>query len=164
MKKASVIDREIIHDGVLYGTVIEVAIPKKAKRRTFPGAEGENSYLHFTRYERGGMINLHVRSNDELQGKTIRAQVQVVKKTMSDGREFIYLDLFPINKRPTHWYHIFGSDKEAYSDWLSFLQDRMTIAFPLVGDTRLPKQRGVIAYSDRPKSAPSAFAALAVPR
>ncbi len=165
-EKSTVASRQIIHDGIELGTVIEIAVSKKAKRHTFPGGvEGENSYLHFMYNTKGGLINLHVRSSDELQGQTIRAHFQVVKKVMSDGREFVYIDLFPTDAPVTHWWQIFGSDKETCVDWLSFENDDgVTIAFPLLGDKRAPKSRSVIAYSDESVTTSSPFAVLAEPK
>lgn len=160
-QRATVVSREIIHDGIEQGIVIEIAVPKKAKRRTFPnGEEGENSYLHFPFHIKGGMMNLHVRCNDELQGQTIRAMVQVVRKEMSDGREFVYVDLFPVDAPLTHCWHIFASDQEPQSDWSAYGTEAITIAFTRVGDKRRPKVRPVNRYADAvPNNSP--FAALA---
>ncbi len=160
-QKATVASREILHDGIKFGTVIEVAVPKEAKRKTFPGgAEGENTYLHFMQNVKDGMVNLHVRSSDELQGQTIRAHIQVVQKVMSDGREFVYIDIFPTDAPVTHWWHIIGSDKEPLSEWSSYGTDSIAVAFTTVGDKRWPKERPIVLHADAlPNNSP--FAVLA---
>jgi len=150
--KATVIAREVIHDGVELGTVIEIDVPKKAKRLSFPGQDGDNggSYLHFIYPVKGGIVNVHVRTEEDLQGRKISAHVHIVHKTMSDGKHYLYVDLFPAAKHVTHWLRICGSENEPQVGWLIFEVDDFvpTICLTTAGDKRLPAARDINRYAD----------------
>lgn len=154
--------RTILHDGLTAGTVVEIKVPAKAGIRNFPAEVGEeNTYTHFSHPFKGGMVNLHVRTRDVVAGSVLHAKVQVVHKIMPDGREFLYVDLFPTDEAVTHRLVVFGEQHEPCLNWTRFEIDTFvaTICLVEICDDRAPRRRNLSWGDDISVSSP--FAALA---
>jgi hypothetical protein len=97
----NVVSRELL------GTAV-VSIPQPAIVKKFTTPEDE-PYEQFGVPVAGGFINFHLfdRAQCQTRGKKIWVKAQIWKKTMSDGMEFLYVDLRPTEERLTHERKIF---------------------------------------------------------
>jgi hypothetical protein len=150
--KAAVVSRKILHDGVVLGTVIEINVPLKAKQLRFPGQNEEigGTYLHFNYPVKGGIVNFHIKTDQEFQGQTVRAYLQIVQKTMDDGREFLYVDLIPVDLPVTRKLHVLGTEHESRAGWFVYDLEGFnpTICLADSSDKRAPQSRSIVAYSE----------------
>lgn len=91
-----VVLRELITDGI----ICSLRIPKTSKSTRPDGIE----YEHFVILLTGGKTDFHLYNRKQCVGvgKKLSLMVSVWRKTMSDGRQFIYFDLHPTDKKPTH--------------------------------------------------------------
>ncbi len=88
-----VIAREMLHSGA----IVEMRIPVGATEGTYPNGNEEIPFLQFCHNIRGGRVNFFVHTSDDaLRGKTITASATVLKKTLEDGRQYLYVDLVPV--------------------------------------------------------------------
>ena len=89
------------------GAIVSIQLPKGVTLRSVTDAE-ENvlaTYLHWTVNLLGGLVNMHVHSDDmSLANTIIRARVELKIKTTENGRQFLMVDFYPVDKSlaPTH--------------------------------------------------------------
>lgn len=89
-----VIARETLHAG----SIVKMKVPIGASDGTYPNGDEEIPFLQFCHTIRGGRVNFFVHTNDSaVRGKTITASASVLKKTLEDGREYLYVDLAPVS-------------------------------------------------------------------
>ena len=97
-----VLQREVLWSG---GT-ISIRVPLDAREGKAPLPEGALKYVQFAHCVRGGVVNFFVHGKNpvEFRGKRISARVTILKKTLPGNREYVYVDLLPIQDtaRPTH--------------------------------------------------------------
>jgi len=87
-----------------HGTV-RVSIPKDAKWGSFEDESVDLHFLQFAPFVKGGRVNVFVHNaTDTMIGKRITASAELWKKTLEDGRSYLYVDLRPSSesKDPTH--------------------------------------------------------------
>jgi hypothetical protein len=88
-----VTSREILYSGA----IVKVKVPIGAANGTYPEGDKNIPFLHFSYTIRGGRVNVFVHTdNSALRGRTITAEVSVLKKMLGDGREYLYIDLLPV--------------------------------------------------------------------
>jgi len=100
-KNNLVVSREII----LRGPIISVRVPSRANQKSYPQNGVRVPFFQFERSVRGGKVNLHLHSGDvRLLGTNVTATATLIKKRLSDGREYLYIDLVPteLGVRATH--------------------------------------------------------------
>ena len=57
------------------------------------------TYLHWTVNLPGGLVNMYVHSDDmSLANTIIRARVELKIKTTENGRQFLMVDFYPVDK------------------------------------------------------------------
>ena len=129
-KSVPVTERECLWKG---GTVL-ITVPVSARAWEFPSSEGGGRYVQFTKDMKGGVVNLfvHAERPGQFRGKKIVANVEIWKKTLVDGREYLYVDLRPVaDAKPTHRLVVIAVEKKGLKI------DDLSIAFgtpaPLVG-------------------------------
>lgn len=89
-----VIDRATLHTG----PIVRVKVPVGATDGSYPNGNYEVPFLQFCHNIRGGRVNFFLHTDDSaLRGKTITAAASVLKKTLEDGREYLYVDLTPVS-------------------------------------------------------------------
>lgn len=89
-----VVARETLH----MGSIVKMKVPIGATDGTYPNGDEMIPFLQFCHNIRGGRVNFFVHTSDSaLLGKTITASASVLKKTLEDGREFLYVDLVPVS-------------------------------------------------------------------
>lgn len=89
-----VIARDTLHTG----SVVKMKVPVGASDGTYSNGDEELPFLQFCHNIRGGRVNFFVHTNDSaLRGKTITVSASVLKKTLEDGREYLYIDLTPVS-------------------------------------------------------------------
>lgn len=83
---------------VLYtGPIVKMKVPVGASGGAYPSSEGLIPYLQFCHTIPGGRVNFFVHTADKMvRGRTITAGASVLKKTLPDGREYLYVDLKPV--------------------------------------------------------------------
>jgi hypothetical protein len=90
------------------GGIVSIAVPKNAKEGAFPLPEGgSQKYLQFARTVLGGIVNIFVHDPDSaklqgLRGKTITAEVSILRKMLDDDREYLFVNLTPSTAPATH--------------------------------------------------------------
>lgn len=78
------------------GGSIAIKIPEGAKWASYKDESADLQFLQFTRFVKGGVINLYVHdANDSMIGRSIIANVELWRKMLTDGRSFLYIDLRP---------------------------------------------------------------------
>jgi hypothetical protein len=91
---AQVIKRETLHTG----SIVRIRVSVDASDGSYPNGDEEIPFLQFCRSIRGGRVNFFVHTKDfAVRGKKITALASVHKKTLDDGREYLYVDLVPVN-------------------------------------------------------------------
>lgn len=87
-----VVGRELLHAAP---ELVTVKVPVEAKEGSFPSDAGDNEYVQFAQHVKGGVVNFFVHGADPRRfcGETITARVEIWKKSLSDGRSFLYVDL-----------------------------------------------------------------------
>lgn len=115
-----VADRETLWTG----GIVTMKVPPAANMGCYPKDGDEVPYLQFPRYVRGGVVNVFVHTdNAALRGTTITAGASIMKKTMIDGREYLYVDLVPVDNdvAPTHFLDVVSrGEREPGPDDLCF--------------------------------------------
>ena len=85
------------------GDVISIYVQNDGKLMKPDPAKGRDyGYVFFGRPIPGGRLNFHVHgagATNAILGKSIRAKVAIVEKTLTDGRKFIHVDLFPVDMK-----------------------------------------------------------------
>lgn len=81
------------------GIRVRYTVPVDARESAVP--DGRN-YIHICRPVCGGVINYHLYTNEDLRGQRITVSVEVWRKRLSDGRVFVYLDMYPTSA-PTNY-------------------------------------------------------------
>ena len=111
MSTSEVASRELLAEGII------VSIPRPMTTKTNQAPDGA-PYEQFGTPVTGGFVNFHLYDGTACakHGKKIWVEVKVFKKTMVDGREFIYFDLFPTELRPTHVRKIYAQRAEVPKD------------------------------------------------
>lgn len=79
------------------GDVVEIKVPKGAQMITTEFDDKTITYALFHRTVRGGKIAFHVRGDNPEQhlNKRLRVKAEIWCKKMSDGQEYLYVDLYP---------------------------------------------------------------------
>ena len=85
--------RENLH----MNAIIEIKIPDGANEGFYPDGNKNVPFLQFCRSVTGGLVNFFLHSDDlSVRGKVITVSASVHKKTLYDGRSFLYVDLTPV--------------------------------------------------------------------
>lgn len=124
-ERPAVINREALWDT---GAIVRIKVPTGAKRASFVGKTGTLFYYLFDQSVKNGGVRCHVHlkgeDSPELRGKELTAKVTLWKKTMSDGRQYLYVDFVPIadSAKATHRLAIVpqSSDVAATDGWTIF--------------------------------------------
>lgn len=91
-----VIARETLHAG----PIVTVKIPLGATEGAYPVGDEKIPFLQFSHTIPNGRVNLFVHTADSgLKGKRITAAASVLIKTLKDGREYLYIDLTPVDDK-----------------------------------------------------------------
>lgn len=86
------VDPTIARDIIWNGGVAKVLVARDAAA----GAFAEFKYFRFNRGFKGGMVSFFVHSeNPEIIGREITVSVQLMQRTLQDGRKYLYVDLKP---------------------------------------------------------------------
>lgn len=100
----TVLKRELLWGG----GAIAIKIPTDAEEGQYPSDVGPpNRFLRFPQNVKGGVVNIfcHLDPNEEpesVRGKKFILDVGIWRKTLSDGRQYLYVDLdTPISKDST---------------------------------------------------------------
>ena len=107
------------------GSIVSIQLPKVVTLRSVTDAE-ENvlaTYLHWTVNMPGGVVNMHVHSDDmTIANTTIRARVELKIKTTENGRQFLMVDFYPVDKglAPTHKLVVLPDSFEQQEHWEVF--------------------------------------------
>lgn len=126
-----VVKRELLAEGI----IVSIPRPLTSKRQMTPDG---TAYEQIGQPVVGGFVNFHLYDGNlcEKRGKKIWVETKVFKKTMADGREFIYFDMFPTAERPAFVRKIYA--------------DRAQIPNDLPAETRrfdtLGSIRGTVAF------------------
>lgn len=89
-----VIARETLYTGA----VVKIKVPIGATDGSYSNGDEEIPFLRFCHNIRSGRVNFFVCTKDTaLLGRTITAVASVLKKTLEDGREYLYVDLTPVS-------------------------------------------------------------------
>lgn len=116
-----VVSRELLGEGFHFS----IKHPGKGRWMQTPNGV---SYVQFGRPVVGGFVNFHIFGKPVMRGKRIRVEGKVFKKTLEDGSEYLYVDLYPSEaERLSHEIKVYQNVTEAPE------QDGMTL-FPCVGD------------------------------
>lgn len=91
-QRPSVVSRETLWSG----GIVAIRIPASVTPGSYPKDGKDIPFLQFSRCVRGGCVNLFVHTDDMSLRGPIVAGVSVMKKTLSDGREYLYVDLVPV--------------------------------------------------------------------
>jgi hypothetical protein len=110
--------REVLLDG----PIVAVSIPRSAYAGHYENDQVSIHYLQFPFAVRGGLVNCYLHTDDEtLRGRTVVARATVAKKIFEDGRQFLYIDLKPVDRETevTHRLAILSYKLalDAYPDW-----------------------------------------------
>lgn len=98
--KATVANRALLWEGA----IVEYEVPTDAIVREFHSPALSLRYLEtFVSVVRGGIfVYVHLTDSTELRGKRIVAMAGVHKKTLSDGRSYLHVDLRTAEAEVTH--------------------------------------------------------------
>ncbi len=93
-KPGVVAERKIIWDE----GVVQMDIPLESRLGEYNLEGSLIYYLQFAKTVRGGLVNIFVHGDNlnQYRGDTITAAVQIFLKHFVDGREFLYIDLHPL--------------------------------------------------------------------
>lgn len=88
----------IVHRTILHsGPIVRIKVPSGALAGVYMSGENNVPFIQFSRNIRGGRVNLFVHApSDSMFGQSVTAKATVLKKTLEDGREFLYVDLQPV--------------------------------------------------------------------
>ena len=95
--KASVVGRKQL----LAGVIVSIKLPKEENVREKLTPEG-TAYKLFCYHGRGGVFHAHLYGEPAPVGKRVHVEARVYRKTMSNGLEYIYLDLYATDKALSH--------------------------------------------------------------
>ena len=99
--RVAVLSREVI----FAGAIVKERIPLDAQVGRYDHDGKDVPFLQFARAVPGGRVNLFVHTSaTSLLGETICASATLWKKTLEDGRAFLYVDLIPVSddQKVTH--------------------------------------------------------------
>lgn len=87
------------------GGVVEMKVFDRAKAGYFGEGDDRIDFIQFAVGVPGGLVNMFVHSTEyeKYVGKHVIAEATVHRKEFKDGRAFLYVDLLPTDKKPTHW-------------------------------------------------------------
>lgn len=89
--------------------VVNMKVPMGAVDDTFIDPEGVTvPLLRFGQNVRGGWVNffVHTADHDRIRGRFITARAALMEKVLSDGRRYMYIDLFPVEDDVTRSHRI----------------------------------------------------------
>ena len=111
MSAGEVIKRELLAEGII------VSIPRPLTTKSQKTPDG-TPYEQIGQPVVGGFVNFHLYDGNrcEKRGKKIWVEVKVFKKTMDDGREFVYFDMFPTAERPAFVRKIYADRAQIPND------------------------------------------------
>ena|SRR3989344_3047036 len=94
-----VVQRKKIDEAVV---TLTVPVRGNVERRNLP--EGQITFYSFGYSVRGGSVSAHLRTEepDQHKGRKIRARAEVWKKRRENGDCEIFIDLYPVEERPTY--------------------------------------------------------------
>ncbi|MBI2409574.1 hypothetical protein HYV30_00845 [Candidatus Kaiserbacteria bacterium] len=98
------VKREVVWSG---DAIVSIAVPHDAEWGRAPQTpEGDLRYVKFAQMVQGGAVHLFVHHPNpgRFRGGRITASVEVVEKTLADGRRYLHVNLFPKKEgaRATH--------------------------------------------------------------
>lgn len=124
-ERPTAIRREVVWNK---GAVVRVKVPTGAKRASYVGDDMRINYFLFDQSVKNGGVRCHVHlkgeETPELRGTEVSAKVELWKKTLSNGREYLYLDfhLVPDSAVVTHRFGVVprASDVTLAEGWEIF--------------------------------------------
>ena len=101
---------------VLLGSAY-ISVPKPAQTKTFQTPDGV-PYEQFGLPVSGGFLNFHIFDYAKCvrRGNKLWVEAKVWRKTMSDGRQFLYVDLHPTEERLTHERKLYQRPEDVPND------------------------------------------------
>ena len=110
-----VVSREKIWEGA----VVELRVPADARKGIYKDEQTEVHYLMFDRNVRGGSVHCFLHGNLECRGEKITAEVIVMRKTLADGRQYLYLELtiVPRSTKLTHRLSVLPDGPEPWAGY-----------------------------------------------
>lgn len=88
------------------GALVDITVDVDAHLHTCDGGGIERTYLAFARGVKGGHVSCFLHTDDlAYRGQTVLVEAKLMMKTLADGRQYLYLDLFPVEQYdevPTH--------------------------------------------------------------
>lgn len=98
------IQRELLWDE---SETVLIKIPMNGTIGEYPSSSGAKQFLQFRQNVKGGVVNVHYHDSNLLSffGKKVIVRPEIWMKTNSDGRKFLYVDLYPVptqSLKPTH--------------------------------------------------------------
>jgi hypothetical protein len=110
----TVVDRTVIAEGF----IVRMRVPRLARKNEFNGEGKKIPFLQFSQNVRGGRVNFFVHTDDvSLRGSLVTASATVLRKTLSDGREYLYVDLVPDKRGTLVTHRLAVVDQSRESDW-----------------------------------------------
>ena len=94
-ERPTVTKREVVWQGA----VVNLRVPATANESVYVDSQVAIPYLHFAHSVKNGNVHCHILLDGEtpdLRGEYVTAAVSVLKKTMSNGQEALYVDLRPV--------------------------------------------------------------------
>lgn len=149
-----------IEHKLLHGSaIVTIKIPKNLSEvRTLTDTD-ENIIAVYQQYPinlPGGVVNVFLQSEDtSLAGTTIRARLEVMMKTTESDREFIFVNLHPVDKseQPTHRLVVLDHSFAQSESWEIFPAPNMRGYVALMGpDEKVPERntaKGPVASKQR---------------
>lgn len=113
----------VSREEVWSGAVVSIAVPDKVVKGQVGEGDDTIHYFRFARHVKGGSVYCFVHTSDEaLLGRTIRVSATVMRRTLSDGRKYLYVDFRPVEKSvpPTHRLAVMQEHGVWSSDWQIF--------------------------------------------
>lgn len=92
------VNEDIVREEIFAGPIIRIRVSTRAVARVYEHGNGDPlPYLQFPHTVKGGCVNFFVHTDDDsVIGAMITAKAIVMKKVMSSGREYLYIDLEPV--------------------------------------------------------------------
>jgi hypothetical protein len=90
------------------GGIVSMKVPRDAREGMFPSptSDGDWRYLQFAQGVKGGVVFIYIHCTEpgHLRGIRVTGQVEIIEKTLGDGRRFLHVNILSVNlcKPPTH--------------------------------------------------------------
>lgn len=121
-ERLAVVERKMLWRG----GVSKIKIPLEARLMEFRNGANALKYFEFHRAVPGGIVKCFVHLKNEAdkncRGSRIKAAVAVMSKTLSDDREYLYVDLVPAHELApvTHRLAVVPANSKVEEGWETF--------------------------------------------